>query len=203
MKKWIIFIAVFLMPFLIWSSPCFEEVEAIVLSTISSKASIPEIKLKGVKIEGDEDYLIPHTVEYDKSDVSTYLKSLSTKPEITSIWDNALYNLTQRNPTMVKTKEILEDMGYKKGEVIVDGSISIEALSDPKTIEIVMGNDLSSINVSASLDLTLKIKSKRYIIKGTVLIEGDNKRILSVTSTDISVNDTYYKVSVKYKLTKV
>ena len=110
--------------------------------------------------------------------------------------------MTQRNPSMIKTKEILREADYKKGEVVTNGRIKITTHSEVKTLDIVMSSDLSSIDIDADLDLTLKIKNKSYIIKGTLHIDGSSDRILSVYSNDISVNDTYYKVSLKYKLTK-
>lgn len=202
MKKWFVLFSLLFLSLFLFASPCFEEVETIVLATISSRASIPELTLNGVKMKGDDDLIIPSSVEYENSDASFYLENLSTKPKKLSLWESALFNMTQRNPSMIKTKEILREADYKKGEVVTNGRIKITALSEVKTLDIVMSSDLSSIDIDAELDLTLKIKNKNYIIKGTLHIDGSSDRILSVYSNNISVNDTYYKVSLKYKLTK-
>lgn len=202
MKKVFLVLFLLLVTALVWANACFEDVENTALSTIAAFSSIPKIPLSGVTITGGDDDLIPQKITYSGSDLSYYLGDLSTKPKCSSIWENALYAMTQRSATMQKVKSMLSDAGYSKGDAVISGDVTLSCIEKPKKDEIVFSTDLSSIDVDADLDLILKKPGKSYIIKGTLNIKGDSERTLSVTSSDLRVNDIYYRVSLKYRLTK-
>ena len=202
MKKVLLVFLLLLLAVFLSANACFEEVENMALSTIAAFSSIPKIPLSGVTVTVNGDELIPEKITYRDSDLSHYLDDLSTKPECSSLWENALYSMTQRGATMQKVKSMLRDAGYREGDVTVSGDISLSCVTQPKTSEIVFSTDLSSIDVAADVDLLLKKAGKNYRIKGTLNIKGDSERVLSVTSENMCVNDTYYRVSLKYRLTK-
>ncbi len=202
MKKVFLVLILILVTAFLSANACFEDVENTALSTIAAFSSIPKIPLSGVTFTGGDDDLIPQKITYSSSDLSNWLADLSTKPKCSSIWENALYAMTARSATMQKVKAMLEDAAYTKGDAVISGTVSLSCVEKPKKDEIVFSTDLSSIDVDADLDLILKKSGKSYIIKGTLNIKGDSGRTLSVTSSDLRVNDIYYRVSLKYKLTK-
>lgn len=203
MKKLVAFIFIFSLSFLLFASPCFEEVETIVLSTILVRASIPELKLNGVYFSGSSDSLIPEAVEYKKSDLSFYSQNLSTKPENISFFDNALFYMAQQSPTMIQIKEELEEKNYKEGDCFVSGKIEIESKANLNALDIALTSDFSSISAKANLNLVLTIFGNVYDINGVIYISGDKDRTLTVNSPSIEVNRTRYKVDLEYKMRKV
>ena len=190
--------------FLLSANPCFEEVEDTAFTTILSYSSIPKIPLDGVSYtESDDESALPERVTYSSADLSTFLGNLNTKPDCSSLWESAVYSMMQRGATMKKTKAKLEQAGYRKGDVTVSGTVDISSKTPLKKLELVLGNDFSSVDVDCTANLLLTKNGEKYIIKGTFNVSGDENRILSVTSSDMTVNGIYYRVSVKYRLTKV
>lgn len=202
MKKILVLFFIFSLSFLLFASPCFEEVETIVLSTILVRASIPELQLNGVYFS-NSDSLIPDKVEYKKSDLSLYLEDLSTKPENISFFDNALFYMSQQSPTMIQIKEELKEKNYKEGDCIVSGKIEVESKMDISALDIALTSDFSSISAKANIDLVLTIFGNVYDINGVIYVNGDKDRTLTVTSPSIEVNRTRYKVDLEYKMRKV
>lgn len=202
MKKLLVLIFIFSLSFLLFASPCFEEVETIVLSTILVRASIPELKLNGVYFS-NSDTLIPDKVEYKNSDLSLYSENLSTKPENISFFDNALFYMSQQSPTMIQIKEELKEKNYKKGDCIVSGKIEVESKIDISALDIALTSDFSSISVKANINLVLTSFGNVYSINGVIYVNGDKDRTLTVTSPSIEVNRTRYKVDLEYKMRKV
>ncbi len=186
------------------ANPCFEEVEDAAFATILSYASTPKIPLSGVSCtSSDDESAFPGRVTYTSSDLSTYLECLNTKPECSSLWENAVYSMMQRGATMKKVKAKLGETDYRKGDVIISGTVDLEPKTELKKLDLVLANDFSSVDVDCRADLLLTKNGEKYTIKGTFNVSGDEDRVLSVTSSDMTVNGTYYKVSVKYRLTKV
>ncbi len=202
MKKLLVLIFIFSLSFLLFASPCFEEVETIVLSTILVRASIPELKLNGVYFS-NSDTLIPDKVEYKNSDLSLYSENLSTKPENISFFDNALFYMSQQSPTMIQIKEELKEKNYKRGDCIVSGKIEVESKIDISALDIALTSDFSSISVKANINLVLTSFGNVYSINGVIYVNGDKDRTLTVTSPSIEVNRTRYKVDLEYKMRKV
>ena len=192
------------LPLLLAANPCFEELEDAAFTTILSYASIPKIPLCGVSYSGgDDESAIPGRITYCNSDLSTYLEALTDGPGCSSIWEKAVYSVIERGATMKRIREKLRDEGYRKGDVVINGTVDLEEESALKKMELVLANDFSSVDVDCRTDLLLLKNGERYVIKGNFNVRGDRDRVLSVTSSDITVNGIYYKVSVKYRLTKV
>ena len=202
MKKALLVMLMLLLVFFLHANACFEDVENAAFSTIAAFSSVPKIPLSGVTVNVGENELIPESITYRDSDLSSYLDDLDTKPHCSSIWENALYSMTQRGATMQKVKSMLREAGYEKGDAVLNGNITLSCVTQPEKNEIIFSTDLSSIDVDADVDLLMKKDGKNYIIKGTLSVKGDSERVLSVTSDNLSVNDIYYRVSLKYKLTK-
>ncbi len=186
----------------LFANPCFEELENASFTTILCRTSVPELSLQGVTFVKGDDEIIPKRIIYSDSDLSNYFSALNTKPEISSIWESAMYSLTQRGATMQKTKEKLKKADYKKGDCLLNGTVDITSKSKIKKLEFLTSGSLDSVDVDCTVDLTLKKGLERYIIKGTFNIKGDKNKVLEITSEDVTVNGKFYLVSVKYQLTK-
>lgn len=202
MKRLLLIFAIVSVYMSLSANPCFEEVENASFTTILCRTSIPQLPLQGVTMTGDEDEIIPDRIVYSDSDLSNYLTALNTKPEISSLWENALYSLTQRGATMKKTKTKLEEADYRKGDVILNGTVDITSNSRIKKLDFVTSGNLTSVDVDAEADLTVQKGSESYKIEGTFNIKGDKDKVLNITSEDVTVNGKSYLVSVKYQLTK-
>ncbi len=203
MKKSFLLVLMLFISLLIHANPCFEEIEDMAFVTILARSSVPALALEGVSfISADDDDAFPEKVTYRNSDFSTYLDSLSERPRFSSIWQRAIYSAVQNSATMKKTKQRLYERNYRKGSTVVSGTVSLEPKTRLKKAELLLSSDFSSVNVDADVDLLLRKDGEKYVIKGKINVRGDDSRFISVTSRDISVNGVYYKIGLKYRLTK-
>lgn len=202
MRKILVSIVFLFSALILFSSPCYEDVETAAFSTILARSSIPTLSLMGVTFIGDDDEIIPDRIIYESSDLSTYLESLNTKPEGMPFWKIPLYTLTQNGATMKKTKKKLADAGYEKGDVVITGTVDITSSSPVNKIDYITRGSLSSINMTCDSDLIVKKDGEEYILNGVFTIKGDESGTLSVVSDDLTVNGELYNVDVKYRKEK-
>ncbi len=187
--------------FSLFASPCYEEVETAAFTAILCHTSIPSLPLNGVTFYGEEENIIPDKIVFDNSDMSLYLDALNTKPKM-NFFQSALYSITQNGSTMQKTKKKLQERAYKTDEVIINGEADITSNSSVNKLEFITTGNLSSIDVDVYADLVITKNEEKYIINGTFNIKGGKDKILTVTSSNVTVNGIPYDVEVKYKLTK-
>ena len=184
----------------LFSSPCFEELETLTLSVIASSASKPSLSLPGVKKTGDS--LFPERVDFHSSDVSLYYGALTTKPEGMNLLDLALFSSCQKSPMMQKVQQNLLDKGYRTGDLVVDGYMEITLHREPNEMAMILGVDLSSINMTVNVDLVLTQLGKEWKVKGIMEVAGDSKGNLVVQSNEFVINSSKYRVDLKYRLKK-
>lgn len=202
MRKFLLLLILLFFSFLLFSSPCYEDVETAAFSTILARTSIPALNLEGVTFIGDEDKIIPERIVYENSDLSTYLTSLNTRPGGMAFWMLPLYSLTQNGTTMKKTKKRLEDAGYEKGSVVISGVVDVSSESEINKLDYITKGSLSSVDITCDSDLIVKKDGEEYILKGIFKIKGDESGILSVVSDNLTLNGEAYRINVKYRKEK-
>lgn len=202
MKKVFLLFSLILVAAFLTAGGCFEDVENTVFASAAAFSSIPKSSLSGVTFTVGNNELVPGKVTYSSSDLSFYLSDLSTRPASLSLWEYALYAVRAKSAMFEQVKRRLSDALYSEGDAVMSGEIALSCIREPEKKEIMFLTDLSSIDIEAELNLMLKKAGKTYIIKGTLNVKGDSDRTLTVTSEDLYVNDTYYEVSMKYRLTK-
>lgn len=201
MKRLLFLSLLLLLFFPLCAGPCYEELETVSLVTLSSRASVPLLPLEGVSFIGDEDKIIPDKIVYSSSDASTYLEALNTKPKC-SILESALYSITQNGATMKRTKKMLQERNYQKGELVVTGAVTLTTRSELDKMDIILTGNLSSFQAYADLDLVIVSGSEVYSVKGKLDIEGGDDKIFTISSSDYTVNGIKYDVELKYRLRK-
>ncbi len=201
MKRLLFFPILLLLLFSLSAGPCYEELETVSLVTVSSRASVPLLPLPGVSFVGEGDKIIPDNIVYSSSDASTYLEALNTKPKC-SIFESALYSITQNGAMMKRTKKMLEERDYRKGELVVTGTVGIESKSELDKMDIILTGNLSSFQASVNLDLVIVSRDEVYTVRGALDITGGDDRIFTITSSDYTVNGIRYDVELEYRLRK-
>lgn len=201
MKRLLFIPLLLLLLFSAYAGPCYEELETVSLVTISSRASVPVLPLEGVSFVTEGERIIPEKIVYSSSDASTYLEALNTKPKC-SILESALYTVTQNGAMMKRTKKMLEERNYRKGQLVVSGTVTLESKSELDKMDIILTGNLSSFRASADLDLVIVSESEVYSVRGKLDITGGDDRIFTISSSDYTVNDIRYDVELKYSLRK-
>ena len=183
---------------ILFASPCFEELETVMLSVIASSASRPQLVLPGVERKGES--LFPEEVVFKSSDVSAYPEALRTRPKGISLLDMALFSASQNTPMMKKIQAILLSLDLEKGDLIVDGKLKFKENKEPEEMALAFSGDLSSIDLSVTVDISLLAKGKVWNVEGEMKVKGDSKGYLVVDSKEFTVNESKYKVDLKYRL---
>lgn len=198
MKKIAVIVILSILSLFLWASPCFEELEIVTLSLMASSASVPKLPLPGVTTEGDD--IFPSTVTFTSSDVSLYHSSLTTKPEKCTLLESIFFSQCQNTSLMKQIQTMLLEAGFEKGDLVLDGTISIREEKEPDAFSLMAGKDLSSISLVLVYDLTLTERGKEWNVNADVSIKGDSKGNLVATSKECIVNGSKYKVELKYRL---
>ena len=160
-----------------------------VLSAIASYLSEPKITLQGVSLRGGNGF-VPFLISFVRSDVSTYMDSLSFFGNEGSFVSDGttLVPLTQ----MLRTEIIKKHMQlgeFEQGDVILDGTVrliewtgaGVEAADD----------DWTGLHARFSLSLmaTGNLCQDGVIIEGLISAEGSENMTMTIRTESLKVND--------------
>ena len=158
--------------------------------------SEPRIALQGVTVVSGEGVL-PSLISFVRSDVSTYLDSLSF-----------FYNgqgITAGNPGILSellrtfssdaVRGYLGTHSFKPGDAVLDGSVRL--LSETGS-DSVLGNneDWTDYNAycSFSIMVTGAVTDGGFIAEGMIRIEGGPERGVTIVAEDFKVNDEIVEI---------
>lgn len=163
------------------------------ISAVASVTSNPTISLQGISFEYDEDGL-PWRVVFTRSDLSSYLEALSFNGSGWRSWYETLLNqsssTSSQSPFAAKAIEYLVSSGYGKGDVVLDGTITLEK-GNAADLGL-LASDTSWSGLVLPLSISLMISgselSSSLIVEGSVEIIGGEDFKITVYSDNLKIN---------------
>lgn len=163
-----------------------------VLSVVAAAAAGPNVSLQGVGIEirGEED---PVKITFTRSDLSTYSSSLSFYSHSERTWYETLFNKQSSSITPFREKAIssLESSSYRKGDLLLDGSIVTIRDENASIGGIRNGSDWSELKIPIWVSLLISGTrlSGIVLMEGVIEISGGENGVITIYSEDLRMND--------------
>lgn len=163
-----------------------------VLSVVASAVAGPNVRLQGVELEiGGEDNG-PVKVTFTRSDLSNYSSSLSFYSHSERTWYETLFNKQASSLTPFREKAIisLEASAYKRGELILDGSIVARRDEDASVRGIRQGSNWSSLKIPiwVSLIISGTRLGEVVLMEGEIEIRGGENGVITIYSENLRMN---------------
>ena len=161
------------------------------VSAIASVTSEPVVSLQGVSYEYDE-RRVPWRIVFTRSDLSSFSEALSFNGNGIRAWYETLLNQGNASVSPFKAKAIgyLSSSSYCKGDVILDGTITLEK-GQAENLELIYSDTSWSglvIPLSISLMISGSKLSSSLIIEGNVEIIGGEDFKITVYSDNLMIN---------------
>lgn len=146
---------------------------AAIYGVSAALVDIPRIELDGVSYV-DSAGLVPSSIEFNDSDLSTYYASLSR--------DNGfISSLIAKNSSIRKNAiSRLDGLNLDKGDFKITGAVDIKGGENVTLARAILGNDLSYVDIMATGNMVLSGISLKddYNIMFSLRIKGMGNRIL-------------------------
>lgn len=163
-----------------------------VLSVVASSVSESPVPLQGVNVEHGSGVL-PFYVTFTRSDLSSYLETLSFYQSDSPSWYRTLFGSQSDSafpPFRESALEHLRAAGYRKGEVVLDGSVRVRDAEDVSLSDLASGTDWSGayFPVEISILVSGTRMKQMLVLEGKIDITGLSSSTLRIESDDLSVN---------------
>ncbi len=161
-----------------------------ILSAIASYLSEPRVTLQGVSVS-DGNGFVPALISFVRSDVSTYMDSLSFFCSDGSYLSDGTTLVPLRQMLGVEiVRHYLQKREFKQGDVILDGSVRLLEWSGAENGEAVT-DDWSDLHArfSVSLMATGTLCGEGIIMEGTISVGGNDDMTMTITTESLKVND--------------
>ncbi len=150
--------------------------------------TLPRVKLPGVEF-ADSEGLFPSRVVFSPSDLSSYYSALENPGG--NVFSRFISNtISKITPLKKMAMESLSKLDLKKGDFVVNGTLSISGLDRISIGDMMSFNVLEKIDASAELDVLLYGSSvgKTYAIKGRIRVYGSPERKVNIDMRELYIN---------------
>ena len=161
------------------------------IAAVASVTSSPPLSLQGVSFEYTDSGL-PWRIIFTRSDLSSYMEALSFNTDSRRRWYETLLDQGSSviSPFRERAISYLTSSSYEKGEIILDGTITLDT-GEASNLDLLLSSPSWSglvIPLDLSLMITSRETSSPLILEGDIEIIGGDDSKITVYSENLMIN---------------